>query len=663
MAAVFTEAQRSGLQALTEGTIDDQWITGVRAGWKALAKQTKKFRGRRSSAPKIDIRYIHDAADGAEAALQNVKRYIGRLRDDLLLNKGFWDLPSEAKGKKEVSLIRRYRTKVIDELDAADEAIDDGLMRVTGAKTDTQEIDRFGNPGYWYKQVQKSQEKFDWYLNSVGVNVDEAIEAVDKAISGRLLRQLTKMLATSYSYSMEYPTKGSEKWRSKKRPVKKQVPIDWGEHEPPVVHLGQATVIFQDMPGPARASGGIISPRLIGAHTATGKGGTKETLTSRTRYGGGYMHPRRRAEFIDGLKQAEGMLRAARLGKLFRGHFVVEPEGRAGTNQHGAHFGVGGRYYRKGDKIHLYGSLKVHAVPALAIHEIGHRYWYKHMTRQDRANFSKWFGDVPAVSEYGGVNPAEDFAEVFMFYVMKQKLTKAQHDRFRQFMTGHRPRTEAMEESTATKAQKCKYCDQPAAVSLIWADGRAYIPVCKAHEQKARNRVKSQNDSVVDVKKVEQGPIAYREHTFMPQARMEQALEPALAFVEDEEPGTYFGLQADDTRLESAFLEAPADPPPRAPIGRRDIPRGAVVQTRTGGDIMGVTGQAIKRATGKGLGRGTRGVTRQIMKRTRRRQEIPDSLMQMLGTDWKTMRATRVHDNRMTVTIDGVRYSVYTRRG
>lgn len=217
--------------------------------------------------------------------------------------------------------------------------------------------------------------------------------------------------------------------------------------------------------------------------------------------------------------------------------------------------------------------------------------------------------------------------------------------------------------STATKAQKCKYCDQPAAVSLIWADGRAYIPVCKAHERKARNQVASQNDSVCDVKQVEQGPIAYREHQFNPQARMEQALQPALAFVDDEEPGTYFGLQASPERRLSAFSEAPAEPPPRAPIGRRDIPRGAVIQTRTGGDIQGVTGQPIKRTTGKGLGKGTSGPERVVMKRDRTRQEIPDSLLQMLGTDWKTMRAMRVHDNRMTVTVDGVRYSVYTRRG
>lgn len=216
---------------------------------------------------------------------------------------------------------------------------------------------------------------------------------------------------------------------------------------------------------------------------------------------------------------------------------------------------------------------------------------------------------------------------------------------------------------TATKAQRCKYCPQPAEKSLIWADGRAYIPVCRAHEREGRNDVAKQKDSVVDVKRVEQGPISYREHTFIPSRRLEQALEPALPHQLPEEPGAHFGLQATPERLQSALSEAPAEPPPRAPIGRRDTPRGVVTRTRTGGDIRGVKGKPITRTTGKGLGRGTRGADRVISRADQSKVAIPDSLLQMLGTDWKTMRATRVHDNRMTLTIDGVRYSVYTRRG
>lgn len=216
---------------------------------------------------------------------------------------------------------------------------------------------------------------------------------------------------------------------------------------------------------------------------------------------------------------------------------------------------------------------------------------------------------------------------------------------------------------TATKAQKCKYCDEPAERSLIWADGRAYIPCCKAHETQARNQIRSQNDSVCDVKRVEQGPIAYREHQFSPQARMEQALRSALDFVDDKDPGTYFGLQAGPERQESAFQEAPEDTTPRARIGRRSAPRGAIIPTHSGPDIQGVTGKPVKRVSKGRPGRGTRGYTRKVQRPDREVQEIPDSLLQMLGTDWKTLRGHRVHDNRMTISIDGVRFSVYTRRG
>lgn len=221
--------------------------------------------------------------------------------------------------------------------------------------------------------------------------------------------------------------------------------------------------------------------------------------------------------------------------------------------------------------------------------------------------------------------------------------------------------------STATKAQKCKFCEEPAAVSLIWADGRAYIPCCKAHERHARNVVASQNDSVCDVKRVEQGPIAYRESSYPvghPAGLMQSALEPALAFVEDEEPGTYFGLRASPERALSALQEAPAQPPPRARIGRRGTPRGAVIPTHSGPDIQGVkAGQPIAKATTGRKGKGTAGEPRRVQLPSKVRQEIPDSLLQMLGTDWKNLKAYRVHDNRMTINIDGVRYSVYTRRG
>ena len=208
-------------------------------------------------------------------------------------------------------------------------------------------------------------------------------------------------------------------------------------------------------------------------------------------------------------------------------------------------------------------------------------------------------------------------------------------------------------------AQKCQFCERQAQYSLIMDDGKNHVPVCRSHMQDGRELIRAEGSSVVDIKHVDQRPLVYREHSQLLSQRMESALRPALDFVEEDlGPGELFGLQADPIRAASAFQEAP-----EAAIGRRDVPVGAVTRTRTGKDIQGVKGRPIKRVSGGQKAKGTSGPVRNITKRDMSREEIPDSLLQMLGKDWKTLRAHRVHDNRMTINVDGVRFSVYTRRG
>jgi hypothetical protein len=48
----------------------------------------------------------------------------------------------------------------------------------------------------------------------------------------------------------------------------------------------------------------------------------------------------------------------------------------------------------------------------------------------------------------------------------------------------------------AQKAQACKYGDHPATKSLVWAEGKAYVPVCDDHEPAARRRIAQQRDEV-----------------------------------------------------------------------------------------------------------------------------------------------------------------------
>jgi hypothetical protein len=162
----------------------------------------------------------------------------------------------------------------------------------------------------------------------------------------------------------------------------------------------------------------------------------------------------------------------------------------------------------------------------------------------------------------------------------------------------------------------------------------------------------------LDTVAVEKRRMGYREG-FHPNARMESALEEAPDFAYcDDEPGTHFGRRVSPDARESALAEAPRrEPLPIAPIGRRSAPRGSIFKQRTGRDVMGISTKPLTRKT-------TDIRTRTVAPTTTiSGKQIPDSMLQMLGTDWKTLRATKVHDNRMTVTIDGVRFSLYTRRG
>lgn len=53
-----------------------------------------------------------------------------------------------------------------------------------------------------------------------------------------------------------------------------------------------------------------------------------------------------------------------------------------------------------------------------------------------------------------------------------------------------------------TDPQSCKYCDAPATKGLIWADGRAYIPVCKDHLERAHKRVTAMGDKAVGTRPI-----------------------------------------------------------------------------------------------------------------------------------------------------------------
>jgi hypothetical protein len=135
-----------------------------------------------------------------------------------------------------------------------------------------------------------------------------------------------------------------------------------------------------------------------------------------------------------------------------------------------------------------------------------------------------------------------------------------------------------------TDPQYCEYCDQVATRSLIWADGRAFIPTCNQHEERGRKQIHAEGSSVVDVRQI-QG----------------QRTEDA------------FGRRASGQRT----LSADEDPPQAA----------------------------LEALKGKGG------------------YEPEKSFLNALAKDWAVLRARKVHQDRLDISLDGEKFTLYMRKG
>ena len=63
------------------------------------------------------------------------------------------------------------------------------------------------------------------------------------------------------------------------------------------------------------------------------------------------------------------------------------------------------------------------------------------------------------------------------------------------------PTEHTFKEGPLDRPHKCKYCDAPATLAIIWAEGRAFIPVCEKHKVKAIYQVeKINNDEVENIR-------------------------------------------------------------------------------------------------------------------------------------------------------------------
>jgi len=135
--------------------------------------------------------------------------------------------------------------------------------------------------------------------------------------------------------------------------------------------------------------------------------------------------------YIKNFDQAYQMMVAKGYGKLWRGMIEVWCKTCGGENPNGKEWGVGGSYAYNKDKIWVY-SRPSRGLPELIVHEMAHRFWFKHMSSTQRQKFEAWIesGAVKAVSAYGATKPSEAFAEVMAYFITGQKMDQDQQESF-----------------------------------------------------------------------------------------------------------------------------------------------------------------------------------------------------------------------------------------
>ena len=361
--------------------VDKGWIEGIRKTWKAWVKKSRSFPGYVTSATSIDHALIQQASLDAVAYLEEGRSFIRRLREDLLINKGFWTrlVPDEEKTKKVKGErdLKAIKSPVITLLREAEEAISDGIERARAwVQLTHPEHGRDKDLAY------KSQEDFDRFLRTVSLSATEAVTNADAIVSRKLLRHLSSVVTQAGGT------------------------IDFEGYAPTELKVGDTTIVFHDTP---------TDP-------------TRKADQQHTR------HPYNRDKYIQTFKNAKALLDRRKLGFLWYGRIEVHAQSRAPENHLGAHFGTGAEYYRQGDYVKVYADPQ--KLERLVVHELAHRYWYKYMTYAQRERFGEWFGKVKATTAYGATVSAEDFAEVFADYVMGTDLTRDQVDRLKAFLGG-----------------------------------------------------------------------------------------------------------------------------------------------------------------------------------------------------------------------------------
>lgn len=166
----------------------------------------------------------------------------------------------------------------------------------------------------------------------------------------------------------------------------------------------------------------IVEPLAFGRYTARKFMKPEENVS-----------PLRLKVYRKGIEMGQAALQRAGFGKALYGLIRIRSDVRASTHmkKSGDTFQSAASYHVSNDVIDMHSYNKPEVLAGYLIHEIAHRWYYKFLSAAERARFDHWFETIKPTTSYGGENPAEDFAEVFRYYVTKQKLTPDQRWRFK----------------------------------------------------------------------------------------------------------------------------------------------------------------------------------------------------------------------------------------
>lgn len=352
-------------------------VTKIDPEWvKGLRAWVKK-----TFAPKAQYASLEDLIAHFKTLLD---KDIHLLWEYLFFTKGL--LPSRYYNSRSVP--ERLRVKIRDELKVAEELIEEDFwkfrhtMKAMTPGTDAYKRDqmRDQNSVLAFYQRINPDDPFAAALRGYEETARETLAKVVDILSGKLLRAITAFLG-KYADDETYR--------------QHEILLEYDIGRVKLVYDGEPERHLIDRPDPA--------------------------------------DPRGLSDYIPYFKKAKALLDQKGFGDLWYGPIFVGCPKCGGENPYGKHLGVGAHYVIGPDHLVVFLEPKPSIVEIL-IHELGHRYYFKFMDRDDRLRFDSYFKEVAAVSEYGGTDTEEDFAETFTHFVLGRDMTRDQIERFKAFL-------------------------------------------------------------------------------------------------------------------------------------------------------------------------------------------------------------------------------------